>query len=269
MSLITLTTDFRTSSPMVGQMHGAIRSIAPEVIIVDLTHEIPRGDCQAAQLALEDAAPYFPDGTIHLAIVDELGPGGKSDEVIRPLIAQLGPQFFVGPDTGLITPLLQRAEANRWTAEVYHANQARYWRAHHPEGASGRDIYAALAGHLAKGMPLSELGERINDPLRANLPEPEIAGNGWRGEVLLIDHFGNLSANLKAFHLEGMGRIRVTVGGITIDGLSRTFGDGKPGDLIAMIDSSNRLSISVVNGSAAQRLGVRTGDPIEVQPIDG
>ena len=264
MTVITLTTDFGTSSAITGQMHGVLLSIAPEARLVDLTHDIPRGDCLAAQVILDNTAPYFPDGTIHLVMVSDPDTERESS---RPIAAQLGPQLFVGPDTGLITPLLERAETNRWTVEVVYTNRQEYWRSDNPGEEPEWPVFASLAAHLAAGVPITELGERINDPQRSSIPAPEMVGEGWRGQVIQIDHFGNLSANLKGFHLEGMGKVQVRVGGFAIDGLSRTFGDGQPGDLIAMIDSSNRLSICIVNGSAAHRLGVHAGDIVEVQPL--
>ena len=264
MSVITLTTDFGSSASDAGVLSGVIWKTDPEARIVELTHDIPPQDILAAQIILENAAPFFPEGTVHMVVVD---PGVGTER--RPIAARLGPHFFVGPDNGLVTPLLERAEANRWTIEVYHLNRPEYWL---PEISSifhGRDIFAPVAAHLAHGTPPSALGERINNPIRASVPVPELLDDGWRGQVVQIDHFGNLSVNIKRGHLEGLGPVEVRVGGQTVEGLSRTFGESQPGDLVALIDSSDRLSISVVNGSAAERLKARSGSPVEVHRRGG
>lgn len=259
MTVIALTTDLGASFPAAGQIHGVIWSHAPAAKIVDLTHEIPVRDRISAQVVLENALPYFPEGTIHLVVISP-----SAEEAPRPIVARLGSMLFVGPDNGLITPLIEHAEVNRWPVEAFHANNLKYWL---PAGGSPvLAIYASLAGHLAAGVPPAALGERINDPLRANIPAPEMIGDGWRGQIVQIDHFGNLAANIKRAHLEGIGPVQVRINGIAIEGLARTFGEGKHGDLIAMIDSSNHLSICVVNGNAAERLNAHTGDVVEVQP---
>lgn len=259
MAVITLTTDFGSSTPAVGSLHGAIWRAAPGARIVDLTHEIPPRDQIAAQVVLENVLPYFPDGTIHMAVVHTTAYSGA-----RALAGRLGPMFFVGPDTGLVTPLLERAEANRWKIEIYHASREAY----SPAGSEpAHTVFAPLAAHLALGLPLDALGERINNPLRTSIPAPDMLEDGWRGQVIQVDHFGNLAANIRRAHLEGMGAVLVRVGGRVIEGLSSTFGDGRPGDLIAMIDSTQHLSICVVNGSAASFLNAGPGDTIEVHSL--
>lgn len=260
MSLITLTTDFGPGSGDVGVLSGVIWEIAPEARIIDLTHAIPPQDILAAQLVLANSTPYFPDGTIHVVVVD---PGVGTER--RAIAARLGSQFFVGPDNGLITPLLERAEAERWDSEVYHLNKPEYWRPYVSSVFHGRDIFAPAAAHLARGVLLTAMGERINDPIRARIPAPVLDGDTWRGQVLQIDHFGNLTTNIRTGHLEGMGAVQVLIGGQVIEGLSRTYGDAPPGELIALLDSSNSLSICIVNGSAAGHLKLRPGAPVEVR----
>ena len=262
MTVITLTTDFGSGDHGISQMKGVIWTIAPEAQLVDLTHEIPRHDILAAQFELESAAPYFPEGSIHLVVID---PGVGTQR--RAIATRLGLQFFVGPDNGLVTPLLQRAEAHHWPVEMVHANRSQYWRETVSPIFHGRDIFAPLAAYLARGVLLAELGERINNPIRLSIPAPEMLKNGWRGQIIQVDHFGNLAANIRGFHLEGMGPVQIIIGGVTLRGLSRTFGDGQPGDLLAMIDSSNHLSICRVNGSAAQHLKAGPGEPVEVRPL--
>lgn len=260
MTIVTLTTDFGIGDFGAGLMPGVIWKIAPDARIVTLTHAIPPQDILAAQVILGNTFSYFPDGTVHVAVVD---PGVGTQR--RAIAARIGSQFFVGPDNGLITPLLEQAEANRWTVEIYHTNRPAYWLPVVSHIFHGRDIFAPVAGHLARGVPLAELGDRINDPVRASIPSPVMVESGWRGQVIQIDHFGNLSVNIQRGHLEGAGALQILINNAVIPGLSRTFGDGKPGDLIAMIDSSNRLSICVVNGSAAERLNAHPGNVVEIK----
>lgn len=269
MRIITLTTDLGESAPQAGVLYGLIWATAPEARIVNLTHEIEPGDILAAQVVLENAMPFFPDGTIHLAVVmpASIGDGGMAStnqQATRVLIAQLGPVFFVGPDNGLITPLLEQVEADRQTVAIFEARL--------PElnsSASGNAGLhagcASIAAKLANGARPEALGKRVNNALRVTTPEPQMLDDGWRGQVLQVDHFGNLATNIRPAHLEGMRKIEIVVANQEISGLSKTFGDGQPGDLIAVIDSSNRLSICVVNSNAAERLNVQPGDPVEVR----
>jgi S-adenosyl-L-methionine hydrolase (adenosine-forming) len=272
MSIVTLLTDLGTSTPAVGQVCGVIWHIDPSARLIDLTHDIPIQDLRTAQVVLENAFSYFPDGTIHMAVAG-MKPGPKftgndaNRPSPRPIAAQIGSYLFTGPDNGLITPLVDQGQANRWPIELYHANKTEFWRMGSTVRSPARDIFASLAGHMARGTALSELGDRINDVLLDRIPAPELIGEGWRGQVVQVDHFGNLSMNIKRSHLEGMENVRVLIAGQVIAGLSQTFGDRQPGDLTALIDSSNRLSICVVNGSAAERLGSRAGDIIEVHPL--
>lgn len=260
MTLITLTTDFGTSAGDVGVLSGVIWGIAPEARIIDLTHDVPPQDILCAQMVLATCTPYFPDGTIHVVVVD---PGVGTER--RAIAARVGSHFFVGPDNGLITPLLERAEAERLEIEVYHLTRPEYWLPQVSSVFHGRDIFAPAAAHLARGVPAAALGERINDPIHARIPAPHLDSETWRGQVLRVDHFGNLSTNIHARHLDGMSVVQITIGGQIIDGLSRTFGDAPAGELVALMDSSNWLSICVVNGSAAGRLKARPGDPVEVR----
>lgn len=259
MSIITLTTDFGTSANDVGVLSGVIWRIAPETCIVDLTHEIPPQDIIAAQVVLHNTTSYFPNGSIHMVVVD---PGVGTAR--RPIAAQLGEQFFVGPDNGLLTPLLEKAEADGKPVEIVHLTKPQFWLPSVSHIFHGRDIFAPVAAHLARGVPPSAMGERITNPIRSGIPEPEPVEGGWCGRVAWIDHFGNLLVNISAKHLENVPAIEIFTKGQTIQGLSQTFGDGKPGDLIALMDSSNWLNICVVNGSAAERLNAQPGDRVEV-----
>jgi S-adenosylmethionine hydrolase len=259
MKIITLTTDFGLRDGYAGVLKGVIWSIAPDVQIADITHQVSPQNVMEGALTLARVASFFPAGTVHVAVVD---PGVGTDR--RPIAARLGDQFFVGPDNGLFTVLVLRAERNGDPLEVVHLNQPEYWLPEVSNVFHGRDIFAPSAAHLANGVPIGKMGELIDDAIRLELSMPTRLKNGWRGQVTSIDHFGNISTNLDRTLLSEMEVGSVTIGDMTIKGLVRAFGEGRPGQLVAMIDSSNALSIALVNGHAAELLHVQVGDPVEV-----
>jgi S-adenosyl-L-methionine hydrolase (adenosine-forming) len=262
MQIVTLTTDFGAGDYDIGAMMGVIWNIAPGTRIVDLSHDIERHNVRQAALLLERSTPYFPAGTIHVVVVD---PGVGTHR--RQIAAQLGDQWFVGPDNGLVTLMLRLARKGGKPVKIVYTHKRQYWLNQVSSIFHGRDIFAAVAGHLAAGTRLTRLGPVIEDPVLLDFPEPQPHEGGWLGEVMDIDHFGNLEINIHRDLLEGMGPVKVISGGHVLDGIKRTFGEGKPGDLIALIDSSDYLSISLVNGSAADGMPAQVGDAVLVQPV--
>jgi S-adenosylmethionine hydrolase len=261
--IITLTTDFGQSDYDAGVLSGVIWSIAPQARLVDLTHGIERHNVLEAALMLERCTPYFPPGTIHVVVVD---PGVGTQR--RGLAARLGDLCFVGPDNGLLTPLLKRALSLAGPVEMVHLDQPRFWLPKVSAIFHGRDVFAPVAAHLANGVRLSELGSPVTDPIRLEFPQPQRSAQGWRGSVLHVDAFGNLSTNLDRTHAPLNHAVKIKISDAQIDGLVATFGDGQPGQLVALFDSSDKLCISAVNGNAASRLQVGVGDPLEVLVTD-
>lgn len=263
MKLITLMTDFGQRDGYTGVMKGVILRIAPDAQFVDITHEIPPQNVLQGALVWSRSCPYFPQETVHVGVVD---PGVGTAR--RPMAARIGHATYVCPDNGLITPILESAEAAGEPVEMVELNQPRFWLPEVSNVFHGRDIFAPVAAHLASGVPLHEVGSPINDPVRKHAPVPQRLPDGWRGEVVEVDHFGNLGTNLAPDHLGGARAIRFTIAGQEIQGLSRTFGDRPPGELTALIDSTGMLAVAVVNGSAAGKLGVAVGEPVEVHLLD-
>ncbi|KPL87431.1 SAM hydrolase/SAM-dependent halogenase family protein [Levilinea saccharolytica] len=259
MSILTLLTDFGLQDGYVGIMKGVILRIAPQTTLVDITHEVRPQQILEGALTLERSVPYFPAGSVHVAVVD---PGVGTSR--RPIAAQLGDQTLVGPDNGLFTLLIQAAERGQRPVKIVHLNRPRFWLAEPSNVFHGRDIFAPVGAHLARGVPLEELGTPIQDPLRLELPLPQPIDGGWRAQIIHIDRFGNLAVNLRTRHLAGMSSVQVRVARHTIPRLSRAFGDGKPGELVALMDSSGYLSVCQVNGSAAEYLNAVVGDSLEV-----
>lgn len=263
MTVITLLTDFGIRDGYPGVMKGVIWKIAPEVQIADISHTIKPQNILHGALALARVTPFFPAGTIHVAVVD---PGVGTNR--RPIGLHLGDHYFIGPDNGLFTLVLERAEAGHENTLVVHLDQPQYWLPEISHVFHGRDIFAPSAAHLAIGVPLEKLGTHITDPVRLPIPHPEpITGGGLRGQILEIDTFGNLSTNISENDLLPLGQVYVMAGGKRIEGMVKTFGDRPAGSLIALIGTSHDLVISVVNGDAAHTLNAALGDTVEVYPF--
>lgn len=260
MTCITLTTDFGIKDGNVAVMKGVIWRIAPGVPIADISHHISPQNIPKAALILVRSAPYFPPGTIHLVVVD---PGVGTER--RPMAARLGSQYYVGPDNGILTLWLERAAAQKLATSFVHLNRPEYWLPEVSHVFHGRDIFAPVAAHLARGVPLNELGSPITDPVLLRLPQPIRTESGYTGQIIHIDHFGNVSTNIRQEHLGQPRQMRVRLAGVEIEGMVKTFGERPPGELVALYGSTGNLIISVVNGNAALRLNVQPGDPVEVE----
>jgi S-adenosylmethionine hydrolase len=259
MTIITLTTDFGIRDGFVGALKGVIYGIAPQAKIVDISHSIAPQGVREGAFILRRSAPFFPAGTIHVFVVD---PGVGTER--RPLAARLGEQYFVGPDNGMLTLLLEQAEQEEKPVEFVHLNNQKYWLPSVSRTFHGRDVFAPVSAHLAKGVYLHALGPRFTDPVRLELPRPVKTEHGWTAHITRIDIFGNLATDLPASALRGWSAVRVQVRDAEIVGLTESYGHKQPGELIALMDSEGYLEIAVVNGSAAQKLGANVSDTVEV-----
>jgi S-adenosylmethionine hydrolase len=264
MSIITLTTDFGASDGYVGTMKGVILSIAPDVRLVDISHEIAPQHIRQAAYVLHSAASYFPQGTVHLAVVD---PGVGSAR--RALAVRTTQGFLVGPDNGLFTLFL----TDEPDAECHAVTNTRYLLPRISSTFHGRDVFAPVAAHLANGADLADLGPRIADPVMLPIPQSEQQADGsWRGCVLYADHFGNLITSLTEELLQqilGDGRlsVEIVIGQQRISGIRHTFAEGAPGELVALIGSSGHLEIAVTNGNAARSLNIGSDSPVTLRQM--
>jgi S-adenosylmethionine hydrolase len=265
--VISMITDFGIKDGNVGVMKGVIWGISPGAQIADLSHMIAPQNLREAAFVLSRSAPHFPSETVHLVVVD---PGVGTAR--RPMAARISNWYYVGPDNGIITQLVQRAEAGKWPCKFVHLENPQYWLPQVSHVFHGRDIFAPVAAHLLNGVSLTDLGTEFSDPVTLDLPRPLREPGGWRGEVIHIDHFGNaatniLSENLGAalLHKEA---IIVRLGNTEIEGLVNTFGERNEGQVIALLGSNGNLIVSVVNGNAASVLNIRVGDPLLVQLPD-
>ncbi|MHB1118625.1 MAG: SAM hydrolase/SAM-dependent halogenase family protein [Bellilinea sp.] len=254
--IITLLTDFGLQDEFVGVMKGVIWGIAPQAHIADITHVIQPQNILHGALVLGRALPYFPPGSIHLAVVD---PGVGTHR--RGIALQVGEHTFVGPDNGLFTIPLNSGEP----VQAVSLDNPAYQLHTLSRSFHGRDLFAPAAAHLARGVPLSEFGAPVTRLVKIEIPRPLRIANIWQAQVMLVDSFGNLITNLSGADLAGQMVVQVTCQGENIPGLSETFGGSQPGSLIAMLDSSDSLSLCLVNSSAAKHLAAGPGTTVEVR----
>jgi S-adenosylmethionine hydrolase len=255
-SIVTLTTDFGTGDGYVGAMKGVILQRAPKARIVDLAHDIEPHNIAAGAYCLCQAAPYFPEGTIHVAVIDP----GVGTPLRKPVIIDSGRHFFVGPDNGLFSLAVPNPRA------VYAIENPSFMRPEVSSTFHGRDIFAAAAGALAAGVPAQHAGAVVTMRGRLTLGTARSDGSmppGMSvGTVVYIDHFGNLITDVSRADLPLDPRFRV--GEHVIERLSGTYGDVASGELVAYIGSADTLEIGVREDSAARILGLGRGAHIEI-----
>lgn len=255
--IITLLTDFGLQDVYVGVMKGAIATINPNVQIIDLTHQIPPQNILAGSFALMNSLPYFPNNTIHVAVVD---PGVGSNR--RKVAIALKNCFLIGPDNGLFTNILNIYEP----ILAIELTNSKYWLNANPSNTfHGRDIFAPVAAHLASGVSLEELGTKIelNSLKKLKILQYEQLNNEIFGIIQYIDIFGNLITNIPAQALENKSWM------VMIDDLliqkSETYSNVKQGELVALIGSHGWLEIAVNAGNAKIKLQKNLGDQITIK----
>lgn len=256
--LITLTTDFGTQDWFVGTMKGVIAGLAPEARIIDLTHEIPPGDIRAGAFALAAACGYFPKGTVHLVVVD---PGVGSAR--RALAIQTRDYMFVGPDNGVLSWALR----TKRVLAAHAITNSRLLLRPVSNTFHGRDVFSPVAARLSAGLAIGELGPRLRSFARLTWPRPKVTNRAIRGEVIYVDRFGNAITNIDHANLRAprRRRLRVVAGGQDVGLILRYYGAAPPGQALAVVGSSGLLEVAVNGGSAAETLGLRVGEAVEVR----
>lgn len=259
--VITLLTDFGLADPFVGVMKGVILSRFPAARVIDLCHGIRPQAIREAAFWLERCHSWFPPGTVHVAVVD---PGVGTTR--RVLAAALGGQYFLVPDNGLLPERLVEAPGGR----VLGVDLARHGLEPHSATFHGRDVFVPLAAALSSGaLDFDALGEPVQ-PLPCELARPTRDARGISGEVVTIDHFGNLLTNLDESLLAGAGIHHAIVGERRLP-LRRTYGEAEPGELMALVNAFGVLEIAERDGSAERTLGIGRGGvvrlPLERAPV--
>ena len=254
--LITLTTDFGLADGYVGTMHGVILGICPTARIVDLCHDIPPQDVRRAAFVLYTTYRFFPPGVIHVVVVD---PGVGSER--RIIALQTKEAYFVAPDNGVLSYILAREEI----LEQVQLTRREFWLPTISHTFHGRDIMAPAAAHLARGVPLHDLGEPVADLVKFPLPQPEMQPDGSIvGHILHVDRFGNLISDVRQELLSGRHNLVIQCAGQQIEGIQASYAAVAERELVALIGSSGHLEIAVRNGNAAERLHAQVGDVITV-----
>ena len=256
--LITLTTDFGIADPFVGIMKGVIAGIDPAAQVVDISHGVPPQDLVAGALILQHSVPYFPQGTIHVAVVD---PGVGSNR--RALLIQCDGTYFIGPDNGVLSLALEGKDPTRiiqLSNPTYHLQ---------PTSATfhGRDIFAPVAAHLSRGVAVDSLGETTNDFARIKWPAALRRGEKIDGKILYIDGFGNLFTNIRARDLQGFpdDKIIVALDSHRVRGLVSSYAAAPSGELLAIVNSWGLLEIALYKDSAERRTGAKVGDTVQLR----
>jgi hypothetical protein len=262
---ITFLTDFGLQDDFVGTCHGVMKSIAPDVQIIDITHGIPAQHVLLGALVLANTVSYMPVG-VHLAVVDPGVGGGR-----RPLLLRDGAgRLYIGPDNGLLVPAAEKhggiADARELANPVYALPTVS--RTFH-----GRDLFSPAAAHLALGVPLEELGPPV-DPeglVRLDIPTPEISPGGVRAVVLYVDGFGNMQLNLTREQLDEIDVVPGTRVELEFAGeryyavAARTFGDARKGDIILYEDSYRNIAVAINGGKAGEMFGVGPGQEVRIR----
>ena len=238
-------------------MKGVVLSIAPDVQVVDVTHDIRSYDILEAAFIIDSAYRYFPAGTIHVIVVD---PGVGSAR--RPMAAAAHEHMFVAPDNGVLSYVLQNHADTPASPAYWIKNQSLFLNAV-SQTFHGRDIFAPVAANLALGTPIESVGPRILDFVKKPLPRPRPQGDKLLGTVLRIDKFGNIITNLKRSHLGPDFAIRVA--GLSITRLCANFSEAEPGEFFAVEGSTGFIELALNQGSAADRLNVGLGAEIELE----
>jgi S-adenosyl-L-methionine hydrolase (adenosine-forming) len=260
-SLITLLTDFVDRDYFVGSMKGVMLNINPHARIVDLSHQVAPHQIEEAAYLLKSSYRYFPDGTIHVAIVD---PGVGSAR--RPLLVSTSRYYFLAPDNGLLTEIFHEelsVEVRRIENKQYRLDA---------EGATfdGRDLFAPAAAWLTRGQAPGTFGPLIQDVTRLPSQEPVWEGSTFVGCIVYVDHFGNLISNSTPSHLSEIRRhakrtsVVIRIAGQTIEDLTTCYADGSSAESRALINSNGYVEVFVKEGSAATMLKAGRGERIEI-----
>lgn len=256
--IITLTTDFGASSPYVAAMKGVILSINSAANVVDLTHAVPPQNVRQAAIVLAETTPWFPSRTLHVAVVD---PGVGTDRQI--IYAQIGDQFFLGPNNGLFS----RLALSMPPTTIIAVTATEYWLPRVSNTFHGRDIIAPVAARLSLGLEPQRLGPRLDSLVMLPWSEVCLSERKIAGRVQSIDSFGNLITDISEVALADVPRSEGTT--ITCDehqtlGIFRTYAEQPEMTLIALVGSSGHLELAIVGDNAALMLGVKVGTPVTI-----
>ncbi|MBX9659278.1 MAG: SAM-dependent chlorinase/fluorinase [Nitrospiraceae bacterium] len=255
--LITLLTDFGSKDYFVASMKGVILTIHPAARIEDVSHHITPHRIDEAAYCLQSCYRTFPEGTIHVVVVD---PGVGSHR--RPILVKTGRYYFVAPDNGVLSPILYLEE----DVEIREIENRRVQLQSPGATFHGRDVFAPAAAWLARGTALSSFGRLVPDPVRMNWPQPRMTARTIMGEIVYIDHFGNLISNISQIQIEAgkIGRSEIRVGEHLIGSLVANYSQGQADALHALINSNGMLEFFLKERPASECLKIGVGAVVEM-----
>jgi len=257
-AIITLTTDFGDDSPYVAAMKGVILGINSSARLIDFSHNIPPQDLRYTDFFLAAAVPYFPAEAIHVVVVD---PGVGTDRALLYVVVD-GHRLLV-PDNGCWSGL---ARASVSPPRGIRLAEPRYWRQPVSATFHGRDILAPVAAHLSLGIPPEELGPPIAEWVQLEIISPTLDAESLVGEVVFVDHFGNLITNIPGKELSRLSApLRFQIGNTMVNRRVHSYADAEPGTVVALVSSGGMLEIARTNGNAARHLRAGIGTRVEVR----
>jgi S-adenosylmethionine hydrolase len=259
--MITLTTDFGLKDSYAAEMKAVILGICPHAVIVDITHELAKFNIRMGAYVLASATPYFPKGSIHVAVVD---PGVGTQR--RPIVIQTKQGFFVGPDNGLLILAAEKQDITR----ICELTNPQLMLPQVSSTFHGRDIFAPAAAHLLNGVKPAEFGPEIREPAKPEFAKVTRRNNVLVGEVLHVDGFGNIITNITERemaqnHVKDAVIVELPSGKLKLK-FCKAYGETKPDESLALIGSHGFLEISVNQGSAAEKFKTKAGDSVTISP---
>jgi S-adenosylmethionine hydrolase len=261
--LITLLSDFGLKDPYVAEMKAVMLFICPNASIVDVSHEINKYDMRMGAYVLARAAPYFPEDTVHVAVVD---PGVGTER--RPIIVATEHSMYVGPDNGILMLSAQKDGIK----SVHEITNPKYMLKKISNTFHGRDVFSPAAAYLAQGVPVSDFGPEISDPFVPSFAQPIIREREIRGEVIYIDGFGNVVTNITEEHLKVMNIKKGQYFTVALNGkdvvtkLCSAYGEVPANTPLIVVGSSSFLELAVNQGDAYSIFGAKTGDKVVLKP---
>ena len=258
--IVTFTTDFGLTDHYVGAMKGVILNVNPTVQLVDISNSVQAYDVLDGAIAISQAYRYFPAETIHLVIVD---PGVGTSR--RPLLVRTEKHFFLAPDNGVLSFVFEQEKER---LQVRHITAEHYFLQPVSQTFHGRDIFAAIAGRLSKGLNSAAFGEEITDYVHFAAPKPKVLGpNTIKGVVLKVDKFGNLITNIRPSDLPALFEeetppFRIIIGKAEISKMKTAYAQGTPGETFAILGSMGFLEIATNRGNAARLVGADKGSDV-------
>jgi S-adenosylmethionine hydrolase len=259
--MITLTTDFGLNDPYVAEMKAVILGICPNTVIVDITHEVEKFNIRMGAYVLTSAVPFFPEDSIHVAVVDP-GVGTRR----RPILIQTRQSFFVGPDNGLLV----LAAEKQGIMCIHQLANPRFMLPKISHTFHGRDIFAPAAAHLMNGVKPEEFGPEIRKAVQPEFAKVTQRNGMLVGEVLHVDGFGNIITNINEKEVT-QSHVKDAVG-VELPSYKlklkfcKAYGETKPREPLALIGSHGFLEISINQGNAAKRFKTKAGDRVTVSP---